>query len=196
MTPMRTTQEIVNSIDARLRELSDEIKTLNTARSALERRDSESARRAAPARSGRRRASSGASPLGRASGKSRTSRASGKSRTSRASGKSRTSRASGARARTTAANASRPATRRVSKAPSADQLELLLSQNGGLSTSELAAQANANRDQVLGLLRDLETAGRIRRTGQRRGTRWHVITDEDRIRERAAELEATRRRAA
>ncbi|MFZ0975819.1 MAG: hypothetical protein WAN22_26585 [Solirubrobacteraceae bacterium] len=47
---------------------------------------------------------------------------------------------------------------------------------------------------MLRLLRDLETGGRIRRTGQRRGTRWHAITDEDRIRERAAELEATRKR--
>jgi hypothetical protein len=44
---------------------------------------------------------------------------------------------------------------------------------------------------VLALLRELEQAQRIRRTGQRRATRWHAITDEDRIRERAAEL-ATR----
>jgi len=42
----------------------------------------------------------------------------------------------------------------------------------------------------------LESAGRIGRTGQRRATRWHAITDEDRIRERAAELEATRKRRA
>jgi len=76
----------------------------------------------------------------------------------------------------------------------ADQVESLLSGNGGLTTSELADRANGNRDQVLGLLRDLEAAGRVRRTGQRRGTRWHQITDEDRIRVRAAELEATRRR--
>ncbi|HTT30039.1 MAG TPA: hypothetical protein VMG37_16605 [Solirubrobacteraceae bacterium] len=49
---------------------------------------------------------------------------------------------------------------------------------------------------MLRLLRDLESAGRIGRTGQRRATRWHAITDEDRIRERAAELEATRKRRA
>lgn len=76
---------------------------------------------------------------------------------------------------------------------SSDQLESLLSENGGLTTSELAERSNGNRDQVLSLLRDLETAGRIRRSGQRRGTRWHAITDEDRIRQRVAELEASRK---
>jgi hypothetical protein len=131
---MRTTQEIVDSIDTRLAELSDQIKTLETARTALDR--GETAARRAP----------------------------------------------------------RPrAKRRVSAVP-ADQVESLLSGNGGLSTSELADRANGDRDQVLGLLRELEAAGRVRRTGQRRGTRWHRITDEDRIRVRAAELEATRRR--
>jgi predicted transcriptional regulator len=78
---------------------------------------------------------------------------------------------------------------------SADRLESLLSKNGGVSTSALAEQANGNRDQVLRVLRELEAAGRIRRAGQRRGTRWHTITDEDRIRERAAELKARRKHA-
>jgi hypothetical protein len=78
----------------------------------------------------------------------------------------------------------------------AGRLEALLSENGGLTTSALAEQTNGNRDQVLTLLRELETAGRIRRTGQRRSTRWHAITDEDRIRERAADLAARRKRAA
>jgi len=73
---------------------------------------------------------------------------------------------------------------------------VLLSENGGLTTSALAERANGDRDQVLTLLRELEAAGKIRRTGQRRGTRWHAITDEDRIRERAAELAGRRRRTA
>jgi DNA-binding IclR family transcriptional regulator len=76
----------------------------------------------------------------------------------------------------------------------AGRLESLLSENGGLTTSALAERTNGNRDQVLTLLRELEAAGRIRRTGQRRSTRWHAITDEDRIRERAAELAARSRR--
>jgi predicted transcriptional regulator len=78
----------------------------------------------------------------------------------------------------------------------ADRLESLLSENSGLTTSALAEKTHGNRDHVLRLLRELETAGRVRRTGQRRGTRWQTITDEDRIRERAAELEATRKRPA
>jgi predicted transcriptional regulator len=78
----------------------------------------------------------------------------------------------------------------------AERVEALLSDNGGLTTSALAERTNGDRGQVLTLLRELETAGRIRRTGQRRGTRWHVITDEDRIRERAAELAARRKRTA
>jgi hypothetical protein len=76
----------------------------------------------------------------------------------------------------------------------AGRLESLLSENGGLTTSALADRTNGDRDQILTLLRELETAGRIRRTGQRRSTRWHAITDEDRIRERAAELAARSRR--
>jgi hypothetical protein len=47
---------------------------------------------------------------------------------------------------------------------------------------------------VLSLLRELEAAGRVRRTGQRRSTRWHAFTDEDRIRERAAQLAARSKR--
>ncbi|MBV9336037.1 MAG: hypothetical protein JO243_09100 [Solirubrobacterales bacterium] len=78
----------------------------------------------------------------------------------------------------------------------AGRLESLLAEGDGLTTSALAERTNGDRDQVLTLLRELEAAGRIRRTGQRRSTRWHAITDEDRIRERAAELAARSKRAA
>ncbi len=78
----------------------------------------------------------------------------------------------------------------------AGKLELLLADSSGLTTAALAERANANRDQVLILLRELEAAGRIRRTGQRRATRWHTITDEERIQERAAELAARSKPAA
>jgi hypothetical protein len=92
-----------------------------------------------------------------------------------------------------AARRARRATRAVEVVP-AGRLEALLSENGGLTTSALAERTNGDRDQVLTLLRELETAGRIRRSGQRRSTRWHAITDEDRIRERAAELASRSRR--
>jgi hypothetical protein len=80
---------------------------------------------------------------------------------------------------------------RARKPLSAETAEQLLANSDGLTTVALAERAGADRDQVLALLRELEQAQRIRRTGQRRATRWHAITDEDRIRERAAEL-ATR----
>jgi hypothetical protein len=94
---------------------------------------------------------------------------------------------------------SAPAARRARRSAQAvevvpaGRLEVLLSENGGLTTSVLAERTNGDRDQVLTLLRELEAAGRVRRSGQRRSTRWHAITDEDRIRERAAELAARSR---
>jgi cell division septum initiation protein DivIVA len=91
-----------------------------------------------------------------------------------------------------------PATRRrrskTNKPLTAEAAEQLLATSDGLTTAALAQRAGAGRDQVLALLRDLETAQRVRRTGQRRGTRWHAITDEDRVRERAAELAGRSRR--
>jgi hypothetical protein len=104
---------------------------------------------------------------------------------------------SSARARSSRPRARRPRRRGAPKATKptnatevllADRAEQLLASTNGLSTAALAKQAGADRDQVLALLRDLEKRARVRRTGQRRATRWHAITDEDRIRERAAEL--------
>jgi hypothetical protein len=92
------------------------------------------------------------------------------------------------RAKRTRKRASRPA-----KAVPAATLEKLLADSDGLTTAALAKQANGDPAYVLRLLRELEAADRVRRTGERRGTRWHVITDEDRIQKRAAEL-ATRSR--
>ena len=98
--------------------------------------------------------------------------------------------------RRTSAHPARPRRRRnrTVEAVPAGRLELLLSENGGLTTSVLAERTNGDRDQVLTLLRELEAAGRIRRSGQRRSTRWHAITDEDRIRDRAAELASRSKR--
>ncbi len=147
---MRTTQDIVESIENRLRELNQEIETLTAARSALDR---EEAGRSAPV------AAATAAPARPAKRRSRRRTRGGV----------------------------------ASEIVPAGRLELLLSENGGLTTSVLAERTNGNRDQVLTLLRELEAAGRVRRTGQRRSTRWHAITDEDRIRDRAAELAARRK---
>jgi hypothetical protein len=83
----------------------------------------------------------------------------------------------------------RAATKPTREVVPAGKLEAMLAEHDGITSTALAKLANAAPDQVLTLLRELEAGGRARRTGQRRGTRWHAITDEDRIVARAAELE-------
>lgn len=89
----------------------------------------------------------------------------------------------------------RPRSKRTTEVVPAGKLEQLLSESDGLTTAALANQANGSPDQVRTLLRELEAAGQVRRTGVRRGVRWHAITDEDRIAARAAELAARSRSA-
>jgi hypothetical protein len=83
----------------------------------------------------------------------------------------------------------KPATAKYEVVP-AGKLTALLARSEGMRTAELAKAANGARGQVLALLKEQETAGEVRRTGTRAATRWHVITDEDRIAARAAELTA------
>jgi len=89
----------------------------------------------------------------------------------------------------------RPDTPKSSEVVPAGALARLLAQNPGLTTSALAKLANAERDQVLTLLKELESAGDARRTGVRASTRWFPITDEDKIQARAAELASRTKRA-
>lgn len=71
----------------------------------------------------------------------------------------------------------------------ADRLETMLRESAdGLGAAAIARSANARDAQVRTLLRELEGSGQVRRTGAGRGTRWRLITDEERIAERAAEL--------
>ena len=72
----------------------------------------------------------------------------------------------------------------------AETLERLLADSAvGLSANAIARRAGAAYNRTLKLLHELETAGQIRRSGSRRSTVWQLITDEERIAERAAELE-------
>jgi hypothetical protein len=72
----------------------------------------------------------------------------------------------------------------------AEQLEQLLADvTSGLSAGAIAERAGVGYSRVLALLRELEASGKVRRTGTRRSTLWLLITDEDRIAQRAAELE-------
>lgn len=74
------------------------------------------------------------------------------------------------------------------------KLVALLSDSEGMRTSELARATKGNSTQILALLKEQESAGQVRRSGTRAATRWHVITDDDRIAVRAAELEHKSRR--
>ena len=70
---------------------------------------------------------------------------------------------------------------------------MLASTAVGLSANAIAKQAGAGYSRTLKLLHDLEAAGQVRRSGSRRSTVWQLITDEERIAQRAAELERVRR---
>lgn len=74
----------------------------------------------------------------------------------------------------------------------AERLRTLLVSHDGASTATLAEMAEAEPRAVLPLLREMESTGRIRRSGQRRSTRWHAVANEDEwVAQRAAELAAT-----
>jgi hypothetical protein len=74
-----------------------------------------------------------------------------------------------------------------------EALERLLADTAaGLSANAIAQQAGAGYARTLKLLHELEAAGQVRRSGARRSTVWQLITDEERIAERAAELERLR----
>ena len=93
--------------------------------------------------------------------------------------------------RKAAARGTRP--RRAGVAVRTETLERLLADtSAGLSANAIAEQAGAGYNPTLKLLRELEAAGQVRRSGSRRSTVWRLITDEERIAERAAELERRR----
>jgi hypothetical protein len=112
-------------------------------------------------------------------------------------------------ARLALVNGSQPAaerkTRRARRKPAepkyqvvpAGKLTALLAGTDGLRTAELAKATKGDPAQVLTLFKEQESVGEVRRTVTRAATRWHVITDEDRVAARAAELNAqsTRMRA-
>jgi hypothetical protein len=85
----------------------------------------------------------------------------------------------------------RRAARRVKVDPvPSGKLISLLGSSDGMTATALAKEAGGNANQVRVLLQELAQAGDVRRTGERRGTRWHLITDEEKIAARAGEIEA------
>jgi predicted HTH transcriptional regulator len=56
----------------------------------------------------------------------------------------------------------------------------------GVPAREIRSQVNGSDNQVLKVLKDLESEGKVKRTGQRRATKWHLVTDNGRSATRAA----------
>jgi hypothetical protein len=167
--PMPDIASLVASIDRRLDTLNAEISHLEQARRALEaaRRNGESAAAPlAPPSPHLNGAAAAAEPTARPS-----------------------------RGRRPRATGSRPARRQSSPLRFEDLERVLSTAVEGLSASASADEVGADYQATLRLLRDLEAAGQIRREGTRRSTRWRLITDDDRIAARAAELERLVRRA-
>jgi hypothetical protein len=80
--------------------------------------------------------------------------------------------------------------RRGGGAVGTETLERLLADTAaGLSANAIAQQVGAGYNRTLKLLRELEAAGQVRRSGSRRSTVWRLITEEEHIAQRAAELE-------
>jgi hypothetical protein len=183
--------QLLAAIDGRLVDLAAEITALESAKAALDRprsvrRSSAGATDATTARSPARprrprRASSPTPTEPAASGATPEpviSVPDGRSPTTPKRSTTRKAAANGTRRR------------RAGAAIGAETLERLLADtSAGLSASAIAQQAGAGYDPTLKLLRELEAAGRVRRSGSRRSTVWRLITDEERIAERAAELE-------
>jgi hypothetical protein len=182
---MTATKAILDSIETRLRDIRREIDTLTTARAAL---DGQASRTRKPR--GDRATTPG---LAVAHETSRGAPATIRVRQDRTTSTSAADQAT-RRSRGTTRRKSRAKARRTGDVASAETLELLLSETSGLTTSELAGRTNTSRNRVLTVLRQLEATGRVRRTGQRRATRWHPISDEQWIQQRAAELAARSRR--
>jgi hypothetical protein len=178
---MTATTEILQSIERRLSELKQEIETLHTARAALNGRESRTTARSPKTATD---AANGADPV-----PARVSEVASTPVDVPAAPPPSVQKP----AQRKPAQRKRTRAKRTTEVVPAGKLELLLSAGDGLTTTALAEQANADRDQVLTLLREMEAVGQVRRIGQRRSTRWRAITDEERIAQRAAELAAQSR---
>jgi hypothetical protein len=56
----------------------------------------------------------------------------------------------------------------------------------GVPAREIRSKVNGSDNQVLKVLKDLESEGKVKRTGQRRATKWHRVTENGRSAARTA----------
>jgi hypothetical protein len=199
---MSSLTEILASIESRLADLHSEISSLQAARAELRNGHSAPARAAAPRPTTRRRGSARTKPAKARAGQSVAAPPADASGTPAAAvpapdpGSRRAASASKRRAASASKRRPRTATRRArggkaTKDLVAGSLEAMLRESGnGLSAAAIARSAKARDGQVRDLLRELASAGRVRQSGARRASLWRLVTDEERIAERAAELAA------
>lgn len=181
--------ELRKSIDARIVEAQNEITALQTARAALTNgkvagaASAASANMAPTSRRGRARtaASNGSG--------AESSTAVGDSARPAAPADTASEPPAAAQPRTQARRKPAAARKRVEVLLSGKLEAMLGESEAGLSAFTIARRANASRGQVLDLLRELERTGRVRRSGSDQASPWRLISDEERIAERAAELE-------
>jgi hypothetical protein len=209
---MPTTQEITELITDRLRKAQEQISSLEAARSALTATTPSRGRRAtagrppaggkgqAKARRSRTTAARGpqtparepntppvqaAAEAGRSTKPTKPARA----RLSPKPAAQTDPAAPKSAAEKPAARSRKPAAERRSGDLAAGQLEGLLRESeSGLSLVALASRAGVSEGKVRGRLRELERVGEVRNSGSRRTSRWRLVSDEDRIAERAAEI--------
>ena len=181
--------QLVAAIDGRLAEISAEMSALGAARAELTApRVASQAAGVAVAAVANQSPRRGVTPPRRASERSLRRRVAERVEVTRDGGGAPPPQGSTRdRARTGARRAS------AGSAVGAERLERLLADTpAGLSANAIAQQAGAGYGRTLKLLHELEAAGRVRRSGSRRSSVWQLITDEDRIAQRAAELERLR----
>jgi hypothetical protein len=182
--------QLVAAIDSRLADVAAEIAALETARAEL----------AAPRTSGETRASTNDATATRARRRAARRRVTPSDKRPEPAvrttepepvkaaqdvGSTRAPKRSTRKRRATVARS-----RRRGGAVGAETLERLLADtSAALSAKAIAQQVDAGYDHTLKLLRELEAAGQVRRSGSRRSTVWQVIADEEQIAQRAAELE-------
>ena len=90
---------------------------------------------------------------------------------------------------------SRPGRRaKIDPVPSG-KLIALLEGSSGLTSAAMARETGGDVNQIRVLLNELAEVGDVRKTGARAGTRWHLVTEDEQIAARAAEIEAQMRGA-
>jgi DNA-binding MarR family transcriptional regulator len=181
---MPNLQEITDAIDDRLVELRQQIASLQAARGAL---------------TGIQRSGPGGRTESRPAAATRTPPTARRSHTSAprrpaASGSVSAAASTSAPPRSAAATAPKARAAKSSSRSRRRELEpgqiegLLRESEDGLSLVALARRVGVSEANVSERLGSLERSGEVRRSGPRRTSLWRVVTDEERIAERAAEL--------